>query len=259
MAASTISMACVLYYQTVIIIYLFSKRNFLKAVFIASTFSFTTPYFSARFNRFSNSSLDKESKLLLFLTGAFLGLASCFFPSFVFFRLPFFPSSFLLFPLSRLSESFLSPFGPFAVVVVVAVIPNLAARAFFLSSKDMPLVWTALAGAAGVSASFVSLTSLGFSSTTGSSGFFSGSGVGAFGAFGAATGAAATGAGAASVTAGAAAAAGGAVAVGASARPNSSSSSRTCNLLTSSALSPSVDKPRLASSARSSDTAIISE
>mmetsp|Transcript_18032 Transcript_18032/g.39331 ORF Transcript_18032/g.39331 Transcript_18032/m.39331 type:complete len:205 (+) Transcript_18032:2027-2641(+) len=178
-------------------------------------------------------------------------------PPSVFFCLDFFPSA--PFPLSRLSELVLASL----FVLAGVTIPNLAARAFFFSSKVIPFnsvtfaTGTAKVTAAGAATAAedslplpLSSISLGFSSTTAvvSSTFFSDSSAEA-----SLTTSGSFGLEADTIDS---AAAVGVVATGASAKPNSSSSRRTCNRFTSSALSPSVGSPRLESSPRRSDTFI---
>mmetsp|Transcript_11345 Transcript_11345/g.26724 ORF Transcript_11345/g.26724 Transcript_11345/m.26724 type:complete len:249 (+) Transcript_11345:396-1142(+) len=232
---------------------------------MASTVSFAIPNFFARSNRFSNSSLESESKLffLLFVPEdlLFLGPSRPFPPS-TFFCLAFFPSP--RFPLSRLRDCF----SVSSFFVVGVVIPNLAARAFFFSSKVIPFLSVTFGDLAGAGVSATTAvdslalplplplpsTFLASSSkvSAGSSVLPSGATTSSFSTSGAFALGAGAGAGAGDGAGGVAVA----EVEGASAKPNSSSSRRTCNLFTSSALSPSVDNPRLESSARRSDTFI---
>mmetsp|Transcript_16104 Transcript_16104/g.44564 ORF Transcript_16104/g.44564 Transcript_16104/m.44564 type:complete len:247 (+) Transcript_16104:1682-2422(+) len=230
---------------------------------MASTVSFAIPNFFARSNRFSNSSLESESKLffLLFVPVDLLFLApSRPFPPSTFFCLAFFPSP--RFPLSRLRDCF----SVSSFFVVGVVIPNLAARAFFFSSKVIPFLSVTFGDLAGAGVSATTAvdslalplplpsTFLACSSkvSAGSSVLPSGATTSSFSTSGAFALGAGAGAGAGDGAGGVAVA----EVEGASAKPNSSSSRRTCNLFTSSALSPSVDNPRLESSARRSDTFI---
>mmetsp|Transcript_15384 Transcript_15384/g.28668 ORF Transcript_15384/g.28668 Transcript_15384/m.28668 type:complete len:230 (+) Transcript_15384:280-969(+) len=177
------------------------------------------------------------------------------------------------FPLSRFRESLPARSDFFSLLVVLGI-PNLAARAFFFSSNVIPFMSFTLAGPAATSApaglvepmagTVAGLASVSLSAGAGAAatGFFSKSfppvsGAAAFSSLGFSSVflASADGEDVFSVEEGVAVAAGPST-VGASAKPNSSSSSRTCNRLASSAFKPSVDNPRLVNSALSSDTFI---
>mmetsp|Transcript_22427 Transcript_22427/g.40462 ORF Transcript_22427/g.40462 Transcript_22427/m.40462 type:complete len:334 (-) Transcript_22427:53-1054(-) len=212
------------------------------------------PNFSARFKRFSISSLGKR--------GA--GSSSFFFWTFCLF------SGFFCFSSDGFTETSLLRSPPFffeflsgtgTLADSLSGMPNLAARAAFFSAKLISFSTTGPAnvearGATGAVSTFCDVAT-GASVVSGfaTSGVWSAGSVTLF---------CTTGSG---VEAGGSSAVGSTFSTGTeeaaatgsttpSTMPNSSSSSRACSRFTKSAFSPSVDKPRFCSSSRSSETFI---